>query len=97
MQPEVQSVRNGTFEASYSPSQGPYAATIEIEATSGELEIDYIELIYSFNPQDYQTLVPLGLPIPHSFLAFKDEPDILMEEGARILPFKYEGYYFKSQ
>ncbi|MDB2428976.1 peptidylprolyl isomerase [Akkermansiaceae bacterium] len=97
MQPEVQTVRNGTFGASYSPSQGPYAATIEIEATSGELEIDYIELIYSFNPQDYQTLVPLGLPIPHSFRAFKDEPDILTEEGTRILPFKYEGYYFKSQ
>ena len=97
MQPEVQTVRNGTFEATYSPSQGPYTATIEVEATSGELEIDYIELIYSFNPQDYQTLVPQGLPIPHSFRAFKDEPDILTEEGARILPFSYEGYYFKSQ
>ena len=100
MQPEVQTVRNGTFESSYSPSQGPYAATLKIEATSGELDIDHIELIHSFNPQDHQSGLPGaigGLSSPHSFRAYKDEPDVITEEGGRFLPFRYEGSYYRSQ
>ncbi|MDA7887938.1 peptidylprolyl isomerase [Akkermansiaceae bacterium] len=100
MQPEVQTVRNGSFEAIYSPSQGPYAATIQIEATSGELEIDHIELQYSFNPQDHQSGLPgaqVGLSVPNGFRAYKDEPDMLTEDGWTVIPLEFEGYYYKSQ